>query len=253
MRKKIIAGNWKMNKTAADAIELSESLKRDYAEATSVDIVLCPPFTSIYPVSLSVSETQIQIGAQNMSSEDSGAYTGEISNIMLKDLFVKYVILGHSERREYFKESNSDINKKVKKALEKKIKPIICIGETLKERELNETKNIVGNQLREGLVDISPDLYNEIIIAYEPIWAIGTGKTASAEQAQDVHQFIRKEVEIIAGKDASSSIRIQYGGSMKPDNAKDLLSQPDIDGGLIGGASLDAQAFSSIIQAAIES
>ena len=251
MRKKIIAGNWKMNKTYGDAKDLSQALVRDFADTTSVDIVLCPPFTSIKAVSDVVSETQIQIGSQNISSFDDGAYTGEISHTMLKDLFVKYVVIGHSERREYFNESDHDINLKVKKSLEKQLKPILCVGETLQQREDGLTKQIIDKQISLGLENISNDLFNDIVIAYEPVWAIGTGKTATSDQAQDVHKFIREKIKTIAGDDAASKVRIQYGGSMKPGNAKDLLSQPDIDGGLIGGAALDAQSFSAIINAAI--
>ncbi len=250
MRKKIIAGNWKMNKTVDDAIDLSSSIMRDYADCTGVDIVLCPPFTAIKSISDVVSDSQIQIGAQNMYYEDSGAFTGEISAPMLKDLFVKYVIIGHSERRELLKENDAIINKKVTKALEKKLVPILCVGETLTERESDFTKDVVGKQLEKGLLNISPENYSDLVIAYEPVWAIGTGKTATADQAQDVHKFIRDEIERFAGNAAASSVRIQYGGSMKPNNAKELLSQPDIDGGLIGGAALDPQSFGLIIDAA---
>ena len=251
MRKNIIAGNWKMNKTFDEASELSRLIARDYADCTSVDIVLCPSFTSIKAVSDIVSETQIQIGAQNFSHEDDGAFTGEISYTMLKDLFVKYVILGHSERREFFGETDELINKKLTKALDKNLKPIVCVGESLNERESGVTKDIIKNQIDSCLLNIPSEKFSEIIIAYEPVWAIGTGKTATAEQAQDVHSFIRQRINDQFGSDAANIVRIQYGGSMKASNAKELLTQPDIDGGLIGGASLDAQSFGEIVKIAI--
>ena len=251
MRKNIIAGNWKMNKTFDEASELSRLIARDYADCTSVDIVLCPSFTSIKAVSDIVSETQIQIGAQNFSHEDDGAFTGEISYTMLKDLFVKYVILGHSERREFFAETDELINKKLIKALDKNLKPIVCVGESLNERESGVTKDIIKNQIDSCLLNIPSEKFSEIIIAYEPVWAIGTGKTATAEQAQDVHSFIRHRINDQFGSDAANIVRIQYGGSMKAANAKELLTQPDIDGGLIGGASLDAQSFGEIVKIAI--
>ena len=251
MRKYIIAGNWKMNKTFAEASELSKLIARDFAECTSIDIVLCPSYTAIKSVSDVVSETQIKIGAQNVSSQDDGAFTGEISHTMLKDLFVKYVILGHSERREYLNESNELINKKLLKVLDKNLKPILCVGETLSEREKGITKEVIQNQLDICLLNASSDRFDDIVIAYEPVWAIGTGKTATAEQAQDVHSFIRERISNHFGQDASRAVRIQYGGSMKGSNAEELLSQPDIDGGLIGGASLDAQSFGEILRIAI--
>ena len=250
MRKKIIAGNWKMNKTVAESIELVEELQRLHADQTAVDVVVCPPYTSLKSVSDILSNTQIHVGSQNISAEDSGAYTGEISHEMLKELYVRYVIIGHSERREYFKESDDSINRKVLKALEKKLKPILCVGESLEQRESGITEEVVEKQIRLGLRDINPDMYSDVVIAYEPVWAIGTGKTATAQQAQDVHYFIRCLIKEMVGLDASNVVRIQYGGSMKPSNAEELLSQADIDGGLIGGASLDAVSFGSLIDSA---
>ena len=250
MRKKIIAGNWKMNKTVAESIELVEELQRLHADQTAVDVVVCPPYTSLKSVSDILSNTQIHLGSQNISAEDSGAYTGEISHEMLKELYVRYVIIGHSERREYFKESDDSINRKVLKALEKKLKPILCVGESLEQRESGITEDVVEKQIRLGLRDINPDMYSDVVIAYEPVWAIGTGKTATAQQAQDVHYFIRCLIKEMVGLDASNVVRIQYGGSMKPSNAEELLSQADIDGGLIGGASLDAVSFGSLIDSA---
>jgi len=251
MRKKIIAGNWKMNKTVGEAVELANAIKLALADCKAADVVLCPPFTAIKAVSDVVSETLINVGAQNMSSEENGAYTGEISHAMLKELFVRYVILGHSERREYYKENDFWINKKVKKALEKNLRPILCVGEKLEDREAGNTEKVVEVQVREGLKDVPASAYTELVIAYEPVWAIGTGKVATSQQAQDVHAFIRGIVKDMVGAEAADAVRIQYGGSMKPDNAVELLAQPDIDGGLIGGAALDAASFAAIVKAAI--
>jgi triosephosphate isomerase len=249
MRKKIIAGNWKMNKTVQEAVELANGIKLELADCKEVDVVLCPPFTALKAVSDSVSETLISAGAQNMSSEDDGAYTGEISNTMLKELFVRYVILGHSERRQYYRETDYWINRKVLKALEKNVRPILCVGETLEDREAGRTESVVEVQVREGLKDVPASACTELVIAYEPVWAIGTGKTATAEQAQEVHAFIRRLLKDMLGDEAADAVRIQYGGSMKPGNAAELLSQPDIDGGLIGGAALDAASFIDIVKA----
>ena len=248
MRKKIIAGNWKMNKTVAEAIELANAIKLDLADCSAVDVVLCPPFTAIKSVSDMVSETLINVGSQNMSSEENGAYTGEISHSMLKELFVRYVILGHSERREYYKENDFWINKKVHKALEKNLRPILCVGEKLEDREAGNTENVVEVQVREGLKDIPASAYTELVIAYEPVWAIGTGKTASSEQAQEVHARLREQLK--AASAHAERIKILYGGSMNAGNAAGLLAQPDIDGGLIGGASLKPADFLAIIGAA---
>ncbi len=251
MRKKIIAGNWKMNKTVAEAIELANAIKLDLADCNAVDVVLCPPFTAIKSVSDVVSETMVNVGSQNMSSEENGAYTGEISHSMLKELFVRYVILGHSERREYYKENDVWINQKVQKALEKNLRPILCVGEKLEDREAGNTEKVVEVQVRAGLKEVPASAYTELVIAYEPVWAIGTGKVATSEQAQEVHAFIRGIVKDMVGAEAAEAVRIQYGGSMKPDNATELLAQPDIDGGLIGGAALDAVSFAAIVKAAI--
>jgi triosephosphate isomerase len=251
MRKKIIAGNWKMNKTVAEAVELANAIKLDLADCNAVDVVLCPPFTAIKAVSDVISETLVNVGAQNMSSEENGAYTGEISHAMLKELFVRYVILGHSERRQYYKENDFWINKKVIKALERNLRPILCVGEKLEDREANNTEKVVEVQVREGLKDVPASAYTELVIAYEPVWAIGTGKVATSEQAQEVHAFIRGIIKDMVGAQAADAVRIQYGGSMKPDNAAELLAQPDIDGGLIGGAALDAVSFAAIVKAAM--
>jgi triosephosphate isomerase len=252
MRKKIIAGNWKMNKTVEEALELAQELKRNFSEETGVDVVLCPPYTAIHALTDLLSETQLHIGAQNMSGEDEGAYTGEISHNMLKEFYVRYVILGHSERREYNGEDDALINKKVLKALEKQIRPIVCVGETLEQRENGETESIVEKQILGGLANVDGAQFTDVVVAYEPVWAIGTGKTATAEQAQEVHAFIRNLIKQHFGQTAADQVRIQYGGSMKPGNALELLGQPDIDGGLIGGAALDAESFGAIITVAKE-
>ncbi len=249
MRKKIVAGNWKMNKTIEEAVALVEGLKIELADVTGVEAVVCPPFTTLKTVSDLIADTEIKLGSQNMSSEDDGAYTGEVSHTMLKELFVKYVILGHSERREYYKETDFWVNKKVKKALEKNLRPIVCVGEKLEDRESGNTEKVVEEQVRGSLADITAEQFENVVVAYEPVWAIGTGKTATAEQAQEVHAFIRGIIADMVGQEAADGLRIQYGGSMKPANAAELMSQPDIDGGLIGGAALDAASFAGIVKA----
>jgi triosephosphate isomerase (TIM) len=248
-RKKLIAGNWKMNKTQAEARVLVEDLLRDVGRFDHAEIVLCPPFTALAAVSeLLSTETNIRLGAQNLSEHASGAYTGEISAAMLKELYVRYVIIGHSERRQYYKEDNATVNHKTKAALAAEIKPIVCIGETLPEREADKWKKVLETQLTEGLAGFSENEVHDIVLAYEPVWAIGTGKTASPAQAQEAHQFIRKHLSKLFSPTASERVRIQYGGSVKPENAKELLGQPDIDGALVGGASLDARGFIAIIK-----
>ncbi len=248
-RKKIIAGNWKMNKTQAEARVLVEDLLREVGRFDGAEIVLCPPFTALAAVSeLLNTVSNIRLGAQNMHEAASGAYTGEISAAMLKELYVRYVIIGHSERRQYFHEDNATVNRKTKAALAAELRPIVCIGETLPERESNKWKNVLETQLSEGLAGFGEKDLADIILAYEPVWAIGTGKTASPAQAEEAHQFIRKIVGDKFGATAAEKIRIQYGGSVKPENAKELLSKPDIDGALVGGASLDARGFTAIIK-----
>ena len=253
-RKKIIAGNWKMNKGQAEARILVEDLLRDIGRFDAAEIVLCPPFTSLAAVSeLLSAETNLRLGAQNLNEHASGAYTGEISAAMLKELYVRYVIIGHSERRQYYKEDNATVNKKTKAALDAEIKPIVCIGETLPERESDKWKKVLETQLTEGLAGFSETEMHDIVLAYEPVWAIGTGKTASPAQAQEAHQFIRKHLSKLFSPTAAERVRIQYGGSVKPENAKELLGQPDIDGALVGGASLDARGFIAIIKNACAS
>jgi triosephosphate isomerase len=251
MRKKIIAGNWKMNKTITEALTLIQGIKAELDDCVNVEVVVCPPFTALKSVGDTLVDSQIKLGCQNMSSEDDGAYTGEISHTMLKELFVKYVILGHSERREYYKETDFWVNKKVKKALEKNLRPIVCVGEKLADREAGNTEKVVEAQVRGSLADITAEQFENVVVAYEPVWAIGTGKTATSAQAQEVHAFIRGIIRDMVGEKAAKGLRIQYGGSMKASNAKELLSQPDIDGGLIGGAALEARSFIDIVKAGL--
>ncbi|MDE6357371.1 MAG: triose-phosphate isomerase [Eubacteriales bacterium] len=237
MRKKIIAGNWKMNKNHNEAIELINSLKSGI-DTDASDVVVCVPFVDLMAVSEAIKGTKINLGAQNMHFEESGAYTGETSPAMLKELGVKYVIIGHSERRAYFAETDEIVNKKVKKALEHNIVPILCVGESLEERELNITIELVRIQIKKAFAGISAEDAKKVVIAYEPIWAIGTGKVATKEQAQEVCAEVRKVISEIYGKSVSDEIRIQYGGSVTGDSANELFNMPDIDGGLVGGASL---------------
>jgi triosephosphate isomerase len=246
-RKLLIAGNWKMNKTVAESLDLVQELVREVNQVKEVDIVVCPPFTALSDVSKKVIESNIRLGAQNMSEHTAGAYTGEIAAEMLKEFLVRYVILGHSERRQYQEESDSLISKKALAAHAASIKPIICVGETLEQRESGVTNDVVGSQIKGSLAGLTSEQMLETVIAYEPVWAIGTGKTASSKQAQDVHAFIRSVLAELHGKDVAKQVRIQYGGSVKPANARELMGQPDIDGALVGGAALDAKSFSEII------
>jgi triosephosphate isomerase len=249
IRKKIIAGNWKMNKTQAEARILVEDLLREIGRFDDVEIVLCPPFTALAAVSELLSDvSNVRLGAQNMHEAASGAYTGEISAGMLRELYVRYVIIGHSERRQYFHETNAIVNRKTKAALAAELRPIVCVGETLPERESDKWKKVLETQLVEGFAGLGDKELADIVIAYEPVWAIGTGKTASPAQAEEAHQFIRKVIADKFSAAASERIRIQYGGSVKAENAKELLSKPDIDGALVGGASLDARGFTAIVK-----
>ncbi len=251
MRRKVIAGNWKMHNNIKQSLELVSELKELLKEKTpDCDVIICPPFTSLSEVSKQIINTPIYLGAQNMYFEEKGAFTGEISASMLISAGCQYVILGHSERRTIFNESDRIINLKIKKAIESELNPIFCIGETLNERESGITREIVQNQIEKGLAGISASQMRKIIIAYEPVWAIGTGKNATPEQAQEVHVFIRSLIKQKYAEALSENIIIQYGGSVKPDNAKELLSQKDIDGALVGGACLNADSFLGIIDAA---
>ncbi len=251
MRKKVIAGNWKMNNDLTESQNLINKLISGLQnEKLNCDVIICPPFISLREAYLLTIDTKIKLGAQNMYFEESGAFTGEISAGMLKSVGCEFVILGHSERRTIFGETDSLINKKIKRALSAGLKPIFCIGESLEEREKNVTKQVVQTQLTGGLSELSIADVEKIIIAYEPVWAIGTGKTATPEQAQEVHAFIRAVLKDEFSDTIARNIIIQYGGSVKPENAKELLSQNDIDGALVGGACLNAESFISIIKSA---
>ena len=250
MRKKVIAGNWKMNKDINESQELISGIISGLGNDDKCDVIVCPPFTSLHEVHSLIKNIRVKLGAQNMYFEDDGAYTGEISASMLKSVGCEFVILGHSERRTIFGETDEMINKKIHKAIECGLKVIFCIGESLAQREEGITNDIVRDQVVKGLRNISSDNLKSIIIAYEPVWAIGTGKSATTQQAQDVHSFVRNLIKEIYSKEAADKIIIQYGGSLKPDNASALLSQKDIDGALVGGACLNADSFLSIIASA---
>lgn len=250
MRKKIIAGNWKMNNDLNESQSLVSGIISGLGNDDKCEVIVCPPFTSLNEVHSLVKDSPVKLGAQNMFFEESGAYTGEISASMLKSVGCEYVILGHSERRTIFGESDEWINNKIKKAIESGLKVIFCVGETLAQREEGETDAVVKNQIINGLQNVTSENLKTITIAYEPIWAIGTGKTASPEQAQEVHAFIRNLIKEIYSKESAENLIIQYGGSVKPDNAASLLSQPDIDGALVGGACLKPASFLSIIASA---
>jgi triosephosphate isomerase len=252
MRKKIIAANWKMHMTQDESEAFITTFLREIDDLDTVEVVIVPPFTSIPKVSELLTQTQnIKVGAQNMHWERSGAFTGEISPAMLRELFVRYVVLGHSERRAMFGETDEVVNRKVRAALEEKLRPILCVGETLAQREKGEVEKVLSSQLRGSLAEVEPKELLETLIAYEPVWAIGTGRVATTAQAQEAHAFIRKTLHEISNDATAEKVRIQYGGSVKPDNARALLSQPDIDGALVGGASLDPRSFAQIVLAGV--
>ncbi|MEF9953253.1 MAG: triose-phosphate isomerase [Clostridium sp.] len=246
MRKPIIAGNWKMHNTVSEGVDLVKGLIPLVKDA-SCEVVVCPTFTSLYPVIEAAKGTNIAVGAQNMYFEEKGAFTGEISPNMLRDMGVKYVILGHSERREYFKEDDALINKKVNAAFNYNLIPILCVGETLSEREEGRTNTKLEGQIMLGLEGLTKEQVGSMVIAYEPIWAIGTGKTATSSEANETIKFVRETVKSIYGEDASSAVRIQYGGSVKPSTIKEQMAESDIDGALVGGAALKAEDFSGIV------
>ena len=250
-RKLIIAGNWKMNKTAAEALALVKGLKLDLANVKEVDVVVCPPFTALAFVAKEVLESSIRLGAQNMSEHNFGAFTGEIAAGMLKEFSVRYVILGHSERRLYQKESDELISKKAHAAHAASLRPIVCVGETLAEREGGLMQKVLATQIRGSLAGLTPQQMDETVIAYEPVWAIGTGRNATSAQAQEAHAYIRTLLAEMFGEATARRVRIQYGGSVKPSNARELMEQRDVDGALVGGASLDARNFSDIIKNSI--
>ncbi len=251
MIKPVIAGNWKMNKKVGEAVELVKELKLLVDGITQVDIIVCPPFTSLYSVSEVIKGSNIQLGGQNCYLKESGAFTGEISPQMLLDVGCQWTIIGHSERRQYFNETDSLLNQKLKYVVETGLKIMFCVGETLDERENNQTESVLRRQVLEGLRDLTQEQVKQIVIAYEPVWAIGTGRNATKEQAQEAHAFIRSLIEREFGKEVAVNIPIQYGGSVKPENAKELISQPDVNGFLVGGASLKADSFAQIIKACI--
>ena len=245
MRKPIIAGNWKMHKTIAEALEFVNDIK-DRVKSNEVEAVICAPFTLLKDLKEATKGTDIKIGAQNMHFEEKGAFTGEISPLMLKELDMDYVIIGHSERRHYFNETDETVNKKVLKALEVNIDPILCVGETLEEREAGNTKDVCKVQVEKALENVSKEDIAKVVIAYEPIWAIGTGKTATSEDANDVIAYIRQVVANLY-KDLANEVRIQYGGSVKPSNVGEIMNQSDIDGALVGGASLEANDYIQLV------
>ncbi len=251
MRKKIIAGNWKMYKTNAEALRLVKQIKSRLAKNTprKCNVVVCPPFTALSLVAGELKSSKIGLGAQNLFWEKEGAFTGEISAGMIKSSGAQWVIIGHSERRQYFKEDERIVNQKIKMALKNKLKIIFCVGETLELRQQNLTKDIVLNQVEWGLKDLHPADLKNIVLAYEPVWAIGTGKTATPQQAQEIHAFLREVVETLFDGTTGKNLTMLYGGSVKPENAEGLFSQPDIDGALVGGACLDAASFYRIIRA----
>ena len=244
MRKPIIAGNWKMNKTAKEAVELITALKPLVAKSKP-EVVVCVPYTDLWAVAEAIKGSKIKLGAENVAWADSGAFTGEISAAMLKEIGVEYVIIGHSERRQYFGETDETVNKRLKQALANDLKPIVCVGETLTEREKNKTTKVLKKQILEGFAGVTD--FANIVIAYEPVWAIGTGKTATAEDANKTIGYIRSVIRKTFGAEVAKSLRIQYGGSMKPSNAKELMAERNIDGGLIGGAALKAEDFAGIV------
>jgi triosephosphate isomerase (TIM) len=250
-RRLIIAGNWKMNKTVAEALDLVDGIKRELGSVKEVDIIVCPPFTALSEVSKAILNSNIRLGAQNMSEHGFGAYTGEIAAGMLKEFSVRYVILGHSERRQYQKETDDLIAKKALAAHGAALKPIVCVGETLAEREGGHTNTVLDRQVRGSLAGLSKEQMEETVIAYEPVWAIGTGKTATAAQAQEAHAYIRRLITKLFDESVARRVRIQYGGSVKASNARELMGLPDVDGALVGGASLEERSFADVVRNSI--
>ncbi len=251
MRIPIIAGNWKMNKTEEEALQLVSDLKQRLGEVTGVKVIVCPPFTALFSVNKALENSSILLGAQNMHWEEKGAFTGEVSPTMLLTVGCKFVIIGHSERRSYFYETDHSVNLKVKSALKFSLSPIICVGEKLEERDANKTKEVIEIQLKGAYKELSDQQAEKTVIAYEPVWAIGTGKNATPQQANEVHVFIRKFLSDEYGEEISEKINILYGGSVNPKNSRELLAMSDIDGALVGGASLDAVSFEGIVKSAI--
>lgn len=247
-RRVIIAGNWKMNKNIGESIDLANSIKRSLYDAEGVEIVVCPPFTSLSDVNEVIMETNIKLGAQDCYWEREGAFTGEVSAPMLKSVGCEYCIIGHSERRQFFGETNETVNKKLKALLKEGLSPIVCVGEKLDERKHGKTFDVIKDHVVNSLAGISKDQMLKTVVAYEPVWAIGTGVNATKEQAQEVHKYIRTLLGQMHDDDVAKSVRIQYGGSVKPENIKELISQEDVDGALVGGASLKAESFVQLVK-----
>lgn len=247
-RKQVIAGNWKMHNNVDESLELTQALHNELNNITEVEVIVAPTYPAIYPVAQFLKDSSVKIAGQDIFWEDKGAYTGCVAGSMLKNAGAEYVIIGHSERRQYFHETDADVNKKTQASLRHNLIPIVCVGETLDERESNKVEDVVERQITLGLKELDSNVVENIIIAYEPVWAIGTGKTATSSQAEEVHVFIRKVLTKLFGVDVANKVRILYGGSVKPDNSKELLSQPNIDGALVGGASLKAADFVGIIK-----
>ena len=243
-----IAGNWKMNKTVGEALDLVRELKTAISGVKGVEVAVAPPFTALYAVHKELEGSSIRLAAQNLYWEEKGAFTGEVSPLMIKEIGCHYVIIGHSERRQFFGETDETVNRRIKAVLFQDLKVIFCIGETLKEREGGKTFSVVERQVEGGLKGLGDKEMKNIVIAYEPVWAIGTGKTATPEQAEEVHRFIREKIEKLYSREVSKEIRIQYGGSVTPENIQGLMIQPNIDGALVGGASLKADSFSKIVR-----
>jgi len=243
-----MAGNWKMNKTVGEALDLVRELKAAISGVKDVEVAVAPPFTALYAIRKEFEGSSIHLAAQNLYWEEKGAFTGEVSPLMLKEVGCHYVIIGHSERRQFFGETDETVNRRIRAALAQGLKVIFCIGETLKEREEGKTFSVIERQLEGGLKGLGDQEMTNMVIAYEPVWAIGTGKTATPEQAEEVHRFIRGKIEKLYSREVSEGIRIQYGGSVTPENVKGLMNQPNIDGALVGGASLKAEFFSKIVR-----
>ncbi len=244
----LIAGNWKMNKTVGEAIELVRQLKSSISAVEGVEVAVAPPFTALQAVQKELFGSSIKLAAQNLFWEEKGAFTGEVSPVMLKDIGCHYVIIGHSERRQFFGETDETVNRRIMAALGQGLEPIFCIGETLKEREEGTTYKVIGRQMEGGLRGFNENQMKSLVIAYEPVWAIGTGKTATPQQAEEVHRFIRTNLEKLFSRELAKEVRIQYGGSVTPENIKGLMSEEDIDGALVGGASLKSETFSKIVR-----
>jgi len=252
MRKTIIAGNWKMYKTLREGQELVIALRRELYQIEDVDIVVCPPYTLLAYLADALETSNILIGAQDLYWQDEGAFTGEVSPVMLKDIGCKFVIIGHSERRQYFGETNESVNNKIKAALKHDLTPIVCVGETLSQRESDKTFKVLDDHIENGLKDITDIDILKIVIAYEPVWAIGTGKNATPQQAQEAQKYIRDLLRKMYNDDIADTVRIQYGGSVKPENITELMREPDVDGALVGGASLKIETFTEIVRKAAE-